>query len=60
MTGPIPLSQANLGPIGEHRAGPVPVPAYDWALVTSGVVHIGVGGFHRAHQRAVSTWTGRA
>jgi mannitol 2-dehydrogenase len=32
------------------RAGRVPVPAYDWALVTPGVVHVGVGGFHRAHQ----------
>jgi mannitol 2-dehydrogenase len=54
MTGPIPLSQANLGLIGEqtlkHGAGRVPVPGYDRALVTPGVVHIGVGGFHRAHQ----------
>src|SRR5579864_8382169 len=54
MTGLIPLSQANLGLIGERtlkrRAGRVPVPAYDRALVTPGVVHIGVGGFHRAHQ----------
>jgi mannitol 2-dehydrogenase len=54
MTRPIPLSQATLGLIGErtlkHRAGRVPVPAYDRALVTPGVVPIGVGGFHRAHQ----------
>ena len=28
----------------------MPVPAYDRALVTPGVVHFGVGGFHRAHQ----------
>jgi mannitol 2-dehydrogenase len=28
----------------------LPVPAYDRRLVTSGVVHFGVGGFHRAHQ----------
>jgi mannitol 2-dehydrogenase len=28
----------------------VPVPAYDRARVTAGVVHVGVGGFHRAHQ----------
>jgi mannitol 2-dehydrogenase len=28
----------------------VPVPAYDRDLVTPGVVHFGVGGFHRAHQ----------
>jgi len=28
----------------------LPVPAYDRNLVTPGVVHFGVGGFHRAHQ----------
>jgi mannitol 2-dehydrogenase len=28
----------------------VPAPAYDRGLVTPGVVHFGVGGFHRAHQ----------
>jgi mannitol 2-dehydrogenase len=28
----------------------MPLPAYDRGLVTPGVVHIGVGGFHRAHQ----------
>jgi mannitol 2-dehydrogenase len=26
------------------------LPAYDRALVTPGIVHVGVGGFHRAHQ----------
>ena len=26
------------------------MPAYDRRLVTPGVVHFGVGGFHRAHQ----------
>lgn len=30
--------------------GRVPVPGYDRAGVRPGVVHIGVGGFHRAHQ----------
>ena len=30
--------------------GKVPVPDYDRALVTPSVVHVGVGGFHRAHQ----------
>jgi mannitol 2-dehydrogenase len=30
--------------------GRVPVPGYDRDLVTQGVVHVGVGGFHRAHQ----------
>ena len=28
----------------------VPRPSYDRASVTTGVVHFGVGGFHRAHQ----------
>lgn len=28
----------------------VPVPGYDRSQVRSGIVHIGVGGFHRAHQ----------
>ena len=28
----------------------LPVPAYDRDRVTPGVVHVGVGGFHRAHQ----------
>jgi mannitol 2-dehydrogenase len=28
----------------------VALPAYDRSLVTPGVVHVGVGGFHRAHQ----------
>lgn len=41
-----PLNQANLTSIGEQ----VPVPTYDRGEVTTGVVHIGVGGFHRAHQ----------
>jgi mannitol 2-dehydrogenase len=30
--------------------GRLPVPPYDRRLVTPGVVHVGVGGFHRAHQ----------
>jgi mannitol 2-dehydrogenase len=28
----------------------IPVPAYDRAAVTAGIVHIGVGGFHRSHE----------
>jgi mannitol 2-dehydrogenase len=40
------LSDANL-----KRLGPtVRVPAYDRGKVSASVVHIGVGGFHRAHQ----------
>ena len=29
---------------------PVAKPAYDRAALTNGIVHIGVGGFHRAHE----------
>jgi mannitol 2-dehydrogenase len=43
---PQPLNARTL----KYWSGRVPVPAYDRALVTPGVVHIGVGGFHRAHQ----------
>ena len=31
-------------------AGRVPTPAYDRSAVSPGIVHLGVGGFHRAHQ----------
>ncbi|GAB7191249.1 mannitol dehydrogenase family protein [Kineococcus sp. NUM-3379] len=31
-------------------AGRVPVPTYDRSRVRAGIVHLGVGGFHRAHQ----------
>lgn len=45
---PVPLSQANLG-----RFSPaVQVPGYDRANLAQSMIHIGVGGFHRAHQAA--------
>ena len=28
----------------------IPKPSYDRSQVTTGIVHFGVGGFHRAHQ----------
>ncbi|WP_306213628.1 mannitol dehydrogenase family protein [Actinoplanes sp. RD1] len=31
-------------------AGDVPVPAYDRSRLRTGIVHFGVGGFHRAHE----------
>jgi mannitol 2-dehydrogenase len=34
----------------KRHASRVPGPRYDRDLVTPGVVHLGVGGFHRAHQ----------
>ena len=45
-TEPTPLSAAALPALGAE----VPVPTYDRSAVTTGVVHIGVGGFHRAHE----------
>lgn len=52
----LPLNQANLAAIQEEAAGRTPagstfrVPQYDRSQVTAGIVHFGVGGFHRAHQ----------
>ena len=46
MTTPTSLSTATLGTLGPD----VPVPGYDRSAITSGIVHIGVGGFHRAHE----------
>ena len=43
---PQPLNARTLA----YLSGQLPVPAYDRDLVTPGVVHFGVGGFHRAHQ----------
>ena len=43
---PTPVSSADLATL----AARVPVPAYDRAAVSVGIVHLGVGGFHRAHQ----------
>ena len=40
------LRQATLGSLPEAVARP----AYDRSQVTEGIVHFGVGGFHRAHQ----------
>ena len=43
---PQPLNARTI----EYWRGRLPVPAYDRGMVTPGVVHFGVGGFHRAHQ----------
>lgn len=42
----VPLNAANLRSLPEGVA----VPTYDRSAVTPGIVHFGVGGFHRAHQ----------
>src|SRR4051794_5329517 len=41
-----PLSESALSSLGSE----VSVPSYDRSRVRSGIVHFGVGGFHRAHQ----------
>jgi mannitol 2-dehydrogenase len=46
VTAPIPLRLSNLDAIG---ALGVPVPRYDRSALVSRVLHVGVGGFHRAH-----------
>ncbi|MDE0111243.1 MAG: mannitol dehydrogenase family protein, partial [Albidovulum sp.] len=43
---PVRLSNANLGRLPKE----VLVPQYDRSRLTPGIVHIGVGNFHRAHQ----------
>lgn len=42
---PIPLNRANLAQLQP----PVRVPGFDVARVTPGIVHLGLGNFHRAH-----------
>ena len=42
---PVPLNRANLG----RLRPPVQIPRFDTALVAPGIVHLGLGGFHRAH-----------
>ena len=46
MTDPVKLNQANI-----HRyRGCVDVPTYDRTALLQNTIHMGVGGFHRAHQ----------
>ncbi|MGB5555126.1 MAG: mannitol dehydrogenase family protein [Flavobacteriaceae bacterium] len=40
------LNKMNLGQLGDL----IPVPTYNRDIHSAGIVHIGVGGFHRAHQ----------
>lgn len=48
MSSAVPLSNSTLDQIAS--AGKVDVPTYDRSQVTPGIVHVGVGGFFRAHQ----------
>ena len=43
---PVPLSTSTLSTLGQH----LPIPAYQRAGTVPGIVHFGVGAFHRAHQ----------
>ncbi|WP_416866458.1 MAG: mannitol dehydrogenase family protein [Imperialibacter sp.] len=43
------LNQKNLPAVGRS----IKVPAYDRNEIKAGIVHVGVGGFHRAHQAVV-------
>jgi mannitol 2-dehydrogenase len=42
---PVPLNRANLA----RLQPPVQLPGFNPALVTAGIAHLGLGGFHRAH-----------
>src|SRR4051812_32446768 len=42
----VPLAASTLDDCAQR----MPVPTYDRSRVTAGVVHLGVGAFHRAHQ----------
>ena len=46
MNQPIPLSQENLQRLPDAIARP----EYDRSQIKTGIVHIGVGGFHRSHE----------
>ncbi|MFZ7087017.1 mannitol dehydrogenase family protein [Curtobacterium sp. RRHDQ10] len=49
-TNPITLAPDTLAEIAGRG---IPVPGYDRSGITTGIVHFGVGGFHRAHQAMV-------
>lgn len=54
---PIELRQANLPRLPRG----IRTPAYDRGRLRPGIVHVGVGGFHRAHQAVyLDDWLGRA
>ncbi|MGP6174032.1 mannitol dehydrogenase family protein [Corynebacterium sp. A21] len=48
MNQPIQLNTANLAAVA--AASGASIPSYERSQVTPGIVHFGVGGFHRAHQ----------
>ncbi len=46
MQHPLPLNQENLSQISSK----VGCPTYDRSRLATGIVHVGVGGFHRSHE----------
>jgi fructuronate reductase/mannitol 2-dehydrogenase len=54
MTSALPRETAHAVPLSDRTLGQLPpevsVPTYDRTALRPGIVHIGVGGFHRAHQ----------
>ncbi|REE21633.1 fructuronate reductase [Paraburkholderia sp. BL27I4N3] len=54
------LSNAALATLATRAAGEVAVPAYDRAGLAPGIVHLGLGAFHRAHQAVYTEHTLRA
>jgi mannitol 2-dehydrogenase len=46
MDGTVRLGSATLAQIG----GSISIPTYDRTAVRVGIVHFGVGGFHRSHE----------
>ena len=46
------MTRLSTATLGSARPGVI-VPAYDRATVTAGIVHLGIGAFHRAHQAVV-------
>ena len=50
----IQLNSANLPEIARSsESARVALPVYDRAAASAGIVHFGVGGFHRAHQARI-------
>lgn len=44
------LNNHMLAQLAQHPASNVALPKYNRQLVQAGIVHVGVGGFHRSHQ----------
>ncbi|MBB5412790.1 MULTISPECIES: mannitol dehydrogenase family protein [unclassified Paraburkholderia] len=54
------LSNAVVASLAPRAAGEVVVPAYDRTSLAPGIVHLGLGAFHRAHQAVYTEHTLRA